>query len=178
MEGDSQLVARSIAGDRSAFGILYDRYAPIVRSVCYASTGETTVALELSQEVFLRGYARLGKLKNPDRFGPWLVAMARFVCREWRRRRRRDKHHFMANPPESAADGDRDQSEELAELRREIAKLPEQERLALQLYYSSSEAVDVVCENLGMARSSFYQLLARVKKKLAARLHLSEEETV
>src|ERR1043166_8160725 len=70
------LVERVRAGDTSAFEALYCRFARSVHSVLLARVppGE---AEELTQEVFLNAYRRIGDLKEPRAAGPWLHAMAR-----------------------------------------------------------------------------------------------------
>ena len=53
---DRELVRVTIAGDKAAYGQLYDRYAPLVRAVCYDRTGNLADAQNLAQDVFLRAY--------------------------------------------------------------------------------------------------------------------------
>jgi RNA polymerase sigma-70 factor (ECF subfamily) len=177
MEEDAALVQRSISGDSSAFGVLYDRYALVIRAICFEMTGDSTRALELSQEVFLRGFARLPSLRKGDRFGPWLVSIARYVCREWRRGRQRDRHEFMVDPPEPAIHAADEPSETVSQLRVAIARLPEQERLALHLFYVTGESAEASREMLRLSRSGFYKVLTRAKERLARMLR-NEEEAV
>jgi DNA-directed RNA polymerase specialized sigma24 family protein len=51
---DNELVQAAVAGDRAAYGTLYDRYAPLVRAVCYDHTRNLADAQDLAQDVFLR----------------------------------------------------------------------------------------------------------------------------
>jgi len=71
------------AGDSAAFGHLYDRYASIIRAVCFDTSHNLNEAQDLAQEVFLRAFRDLNKLQNGDRFGSWLHSIAKNVCREW-----------------------------------------------------------------------------------------------
>src|SRR5262245_45439684 len=87
---DGTLVLGVRNGDRAAFAELYDRRARLIRAICFDSTREFHAAADLTQEVFLRAYRNLGCLRDPQRFGPWLVGIARQVCREWRRQRKRE----------------------------------------------------------------------------------------
>ena len=80
------LVRAVFAGDKTAYGKLYDRYAPLVRAICYDEAGNLTDAQDLAQDVFMLAYEGLNNLRDPDRFGKWLVGIARFRCKEWRRR--------------------------------------------------------------------------------------------
>src|SRR5271166_6109924 len=93
---DADLGARVLAGDRDAFGRLYDRYARLVRAVVYRAGNDAPVVHDLTQECFLRAYRNLARLRQPDRFGAWVVGIARAVAREHRRSLRRDRHQFVA----------------------------------------------------------------------------------
>ena len=51
---DANLVEAVLSGDRSAYTDLYDRYARLVRAICYDATWDLNHSQDLSQEVFLR----------------------------------------------------------------------------------------------------------------------------
>lgn len=128
---DATLVLRTLNGDKTAFGELYDRYARLVRVISFDSTGEINKAQDLTQEVFLRAYAKLSELKNPDRFGPWLLGMARNVAREYRRGKYRDRHVLVGLTPEEPWQTPPSQlNQRLDRLKEAIGKLSEQERTA------------------------------------------------
>ena len=99
---DGTLVIGTLNGDRSAFAELYDRRARLIRAVCYDETRDSHVAAELTQEVFLRAYRDLRRLHVPDKFTVWLVGIARQVCREWRRKRGREKRAMAGFPTDGS----------------------------------------------------------------------------
>lgn len=177
MEDDANLVKKTVAGDASAFGQLYDRYARVIRAICFDETRDIHVAQELAQEVFLRTFARLAKLRNAHRFGPWIVSIARHVCREWRRGRRRDRHQYMSEPPEANQIPDAGTHETIDRLRLAITQLPEQERLALHLFYLDGDSVEAARHILGLSRAGFYKRLERARRRLAEILCRAEETT-
>jgi DNA-directed RNA polymerase specialized sigma24 family protein len=88
---DGTLVLGAINGDQSAFAELYDRRARLIRALCYDETRDSHLAADLTQEVFLRAYKNLRRLHDPDKFGSWLVGIARNACRDWRRKQRREE---------------------------------------------------------------------------------------
>jgi RNA polymerase sigma-70 factor (ECF subfamily) len=127
----------------------------------------------LTQDVFLRAYKNLGKLHDPNRFAAWLVGIARHVCREWHRKRRRERHamHRIAarqaadqppcNPPEQRLVELRDQVAGLLAGHNETGpRLREKERLALHAYYLQERNVEEARAVLGLSRSGFYRVLA------------------
>ncbi|MBL4701513.1 MAG: hypothetical protein JKX85_09670, partial [Phycisphaeraceae bacterium] len=69
---DAELTQRFCAGDREAFVKLYDRYAFLVRSIVYDTTGRLADAQDLTQEVFLRAWQKRSELRDPCKFTAWL----------------------------------------------------------------------------------------------------------
>ena len=170
MEDDASLVKRSVEGDSAAFGILYDRYAGLIRAVCFDSTRDLTMAQDLAQEVFIRAYSKLGKLRKEDSFGPWLFGIARRVGQEWQRTRRRDRHRYTSNLPEPNLHTNPDLTDAISELRLAIADLPERERSALHLFYLQSDPVEDGRNVLGLSKSAFYKVVASARERLAKAL--------
>jgi len=163
---EEELVRAVLAGDKTAYGILYDRFAPIVRAVCHDRTGNLADAQDLAQDVFLRAYQGLGELRKPESFGPWIIGVARRRCLEWRRqivrdRRRRERVQEMKHAgTDPANDG------ELAELGKLVAALPETERLALHAFYLRGKSVEDARQVVGLSRSGFYKVLKQALVRL------------
>jgi RNA polymerase sigma-70 factor (ECF subfamily) len=82
---EAQLVAAARDGDRAAFGRLYDRFFPMVHGLLLARVPRKDVD-DLVHDTFLQAMKRLGSLRNPEAFGPWLAAIARNRARDHYRR--------------------------------------------------------------------------------------------
>jgi len=173
---DGTLVLGVLNGDRSAFAELYDRRARVIRAICHDETRDAQVAADLTQEVFLRAYRDLRRLHASDKFAAWLVGIARQVCREWRRKRGREKR-AMAGFADRLALADQwvDPPDALLiELRDAIAgraagadeSLTQQERLALHAFYLQGRDVEDARGVLGLSRSGFYRVLSSACKRL------------
>ncbi len=166
---ETALVRAVIAGDKAAYGILYDRYAPLVRAICHDRTGNLADAQDLAQDVFLRAYERLDRLRQPESFGRWLVGIARHRCHEWQRQvlRERRRHRAAdANPLVVDHLGGTDDGQ----LLRLIGTLDENERLALHAFYLQEKSAEVARRIMGLSRSGFYKLLERARTKLRRQL--------
>jgi len=85
--GDVSLVIAARAGDRSAFGGLYARYARMVHGIFLARVPPSDVD-DLVQDVFLRALPRLCDLRDVERFGPWLAAITRNRANDYYRQTR------------------------------------------------------------------------------------------
>ncbi|MCU0269047.1 MAG: RNA polymerase sigma factor [Acidimicrobiales bacterium] len=76
---DAELVTRTLAGDTDAFSSLYEAHAGAVHTVVAAGISNPTVRADCVQEIFARALERLSSLRDPTRFRPWLLAIARNV---------------------------------------------------------------------------------------------------
>ncbi len=174
---DKTLIRAVFAGDKAAYEKLYDRYAPLVRAVCYDITGNLADAQDLAQDVFMRAYEKLGHLRDPARFGKWLVGIARLRCKEWRRQRLRSQDRNVELNEAQAVAPDPPDNSRIELLREMITKLAEKERLALHTFYLQGNSADNARRIMGLSRSGFYRVLERARKRLE-QLLIAEQENV
>lgn len=172
---DAKLVFRTLAGDREQFGELYDRYARLVRAVVRPAAIDDAAMHDMVQDCFLRAYRGLERLREPDKFGPWLVGIARQVAGEGRRKRRRDRHLFVgAHVLDTDGTADpadlREQADDWRVVLDELARLPERERLAIHSFFLQERGVAETARLLNLSRSGAYELMARACRRLAERL--------
>ncbi len=165
---DATLVQGVISGDKDAFGELYDRWAGLIRAVCFDTTRSLDGAEELAQEVFLRALRNLRDLREPPRFASWLIGIARHVCREWRRGRQQERTRAgtlpaadLPAPAEEAPPDDR-----LIFLHQALDGLPERERLCLQAFYLQGMNAEQARAALSLSRPTFYRVLASARQRL------------
>jgi len=166
---DSTLVNGVLSGDREAFAELYNRHARLIRAVCYDATRDLTWAADLTQEVFLRAFRGISDLRDPARFAPWLVGIARQVGREWRRAQRRQRRTIAGlqqEPQPTAVEEASRDADGVHVLREAITRLPEKERLALHVFYLLQMDAEQARGILELSRSGFYRVLSRVRRRL------------
>lgn len=166
-DSDGQLVQSTLKGDKEAYGQLYDRYARLVRVICRDTTGDYSQAQDLAQEVFIRAYEKLNTLKEPEKFGGWLVSISRNICREFRRGKFRDRHVLVGlDPPEPDVQDNNKETDQLSDLHEALGQLNEKERMALQIYYLEDQDAKRTQELLGISRSGLYRLLEKAREKV------------
>lgn len=166
---DNTLVNGVLSGDREAFAELYNRYARLIRAVCYDVTRDLTWAADLTQEVFLRAFRGLSDLRDPARFAPWLLGIARQVSREWRRaqwRQRRAIGGLQLAYRATAVEEASPDADCVNVLREAITRLSEKERLALHAFYLMQLDAEQARGILELSRSGFYRVLSRVRRRL------------
>ncbi len=81
---EQQLVKLSQQGDASSFRHLYQRYQHRVRSTLYKLCGQQFLD-DLVQEVFLKVWKGIPKLKNPSYFGTWIYRITWNVAQDQRK---------------------------------------------------------------------------------------------
>ena len=163
---DTELVQKTLNGDREAFAVLYDRYARLVRAVV-ASPGRDWSAVEdLAQESFLRAYRQLRTLRDPSRFAAWLTGIARQIVREQARVRRAAPLEADQLPAMETARSveTADECEYMLAL---VARLPDDERLAVHAFFLNEQDVSATAAVLNRSRSGAYAILQRAVGRLA-----------
>lgn len=69
-------VTRARQGDVAAFEALYRQHTGRIYALCLRMTGTRTAAEELTQQVFVRAWERLGSFRGDADFGTWLHRLA------------------------------------------------------------------------------------------------------
>jgi RNA polymerase sigma-70 factor, ECF subfamily len=187
-DSEQRLVQKAQAGDRSAFEELVRRTSRLVFARLYLETGDRHWAEDLLQETWLLAYRALGRLNDPERLRPWLLAIAQNVLAEAGRRQSRQKRAPppraagqvleevpcpQPSPAENAARGDLHEHV-LAILR----SLPEEYRLPLTLRYLLGADYETIETQLGLSNGALRGLLHRGLKVLRARLEGPNGEVV
>src|SRR3954471_7984221 len=82
---DAELVARIREGDADAFSELYRLHSHAVGTAVRDNVHDADGVADVVQETFTRALARLDSLRQPDRFRPWLLSIARHAAVDHRR---------------------------------------------------------------------------------------------
>lgn len=171
---DAELVAASLAGERTAFARIVERYQRLLCSLAYSATGSLSESEDVAQETFLAAWRQLGQLREPDKLRPWLCGILRHQLSRFRRRDGREPVR-QAEQLEATAELDSaelaaaDQAmhaEERAMLWRTLEKLPEVYREPLILYYREHQSVEHVAAALDLTEDAVKQRLARGRRML------------
>jgi RNA polymerase sigma-70 factor (ECF subfamily) len=157
------LVTGARAGDRSAFGRLYERFAPMVHGVLLARVRPQD-ADDLTQEVFLAAMERLHTLRDVRAFGGWLAAIARNAAVDLHRRA-----PALAELPPSLGGAD-PPATEAAEVLWLIRDLPEAYRETLILRLVEGMSGPEIAARTGLTEGSVRVNLHRGMKLLRQRL--------
>src|SRR3989475_13308880 len=136
-QDEADLVARAVAGDRAAFGLLVERYAGVARRVARAVLGNSEDADDAAQDAMLSALVKLEQYDARRPFGPWLLRIVANAATDRRRRRSVRRVEpldvgLTAGGPRPATTAERRALNE--RLRQALAELPERRGLAGGLF--------------------------------------------
>ena len=182
---DEALVTATMAGDQGAFRALYDRYRIAVLRVAqgFAEFGPDDVS-EVVQESFVRAFRAMPKLRNPSRFGPWILTIARnrSLSHVYSRQTRCRTLDELARDFSRDATDDApslkalERAPELNAVRELIQSLPDgQEKETVRLFYVEGDlTAQQIADRQGVGKSTVTMRLERfrvkVKKALVAKV--------
>ena len=178
------LVRSAVAGDKEAFQSLITTFERRVLAIAYSYVHSFEHAEDVMQEVFLRAYLDLGKLKEARKFAGWLGGIAFHVSMDWLRKRKATRVSLdeskLEAVPDPAAGGPEDPvvSAETTELvEKAIEELPEQTRACICLRYFEGLPYAEIAETLDVPVSTVRGALHRGTKRLREELRdvLSKE---
>ncbi len=179
-QDDAELVSLAVAGDRNALRALHDRHRPAVARLTRAFAAlDPDDAEDVVQETFVRAFASLPKLARPDRFGQWVLAIARNRALS-RLARRRAVERLAADlgreaevlAENVAAIPDPGAGAELEVVRRIIADLPDgPEKETVRLFYVEGKlSAREISVRLGVGKSAITMRLERFRAKVKRRV--------
>jgi len=100
MVNDHQLLSAYVQGDEQAFETLVEKYFRMVYTVAARQTGDSHLAEEIAQSVFLILSRKAGGLSSKTSIPGWLLRTTRFVCWDaikMRRRREQNERKLAVN---------------------------------------------------------------------------------
>ena len=159
---DDELMERLEQRDLGAFEALYDRYGDLVYSVSLRVVGDTYIAEDVTQDVFVRVWRRPDQFDlRRGKFVTWLLSVARNRSIDHQRSMSRRMRHETLPAAEEEEDilptGDeRDDpsfvavlSDERAAVRKALEVLPPEQKLAITMAYFGGLTQQEVATRLG-----------------------------
>lgn len=172
-DDDGLLRARVRAGQREAFGELYERYASAVYHHALRLTGDWSAAEEVMSETFLAAWRARGDVAvDGGSLRSWLFGIATNKARNAERGRRRRLAFLSRRTEEVVGDfaedlaGRIDDARRLAEVRRVLGRLRRHEREVIALCVWGGLDYAQAAEALGVPVGTVRSRLSRARKRL------------
>jgi RNA polymerase sigma-70 factor (ECF subfamily) len=162
---DRILVRRALLADPESFGELCRRYYHPLVAVADSILLDHHLAEDAAQETLAQACRRLDRLRNPERFGPWVAAICRNVAKDMLRDRRKQRVCVEDCEPQTSDCGQDEQGEILAEA---LQQLPQRLREVVFLRFYNELSYEQMAKVLGATPESIDGRLRRAKKRIAA----------
>jgi RNA polymerase sigma-70 factor (ECF subfamily) len=174
------VIERAQGHDAEALSEIYHRYVRRVFGLCRYMLSSREVAEDATSEVFLKLQRSIESYDSSIPFPRWLLRVAGNQCIDALRGRQRGLKVFVevedgtsgidAATSEPSPLGAVISTQERAQVRDTIARLPENYRVPLVLRYYGELSYDEIAQELGLERNSVAALLFRAKQELRRRL--------
>lgn len=192
---DSQLILRFIDGDVQAFNLLVTRWQNRLYNFVFKVLGRREDAKDVTQKTFIKVYKNLRKLKNIEKFTPWIYQIAMNLCRDEMRKMKRSPTVSLNEKIRTSSgenmelqdflsDGSSDIADELYQgevaeiIRKGLNMIPEEQRLVIIMKEYQGlkfrEISEILQEPLNTVKSRMYYGLNALRKALA-KLEIDKE---
>ncbi len=176
---DDTLVQMTLLGDESAFEELVLRHERAVKGTAYKITGNTYSAEDASQDAFVSAWMSLSALREPDKFGAWVCAIAKNHARQL-------MVHYRSTVPDISLEdienvavddwrADMAREADAAELHGAVDALSEKIREAISLHYFEGLSVRAIADRLGVPEGTVKWRLSEGRKQLRKGYGMMEE---
>ena len=167
------LAGRVLKGDLDAYGALIQEHQASVFNVCYRITGNRQEAEDLTQESFFRAYQKLSRYDPSRPFGPWMRTLAANLCYNHIKKSRlqrvplEDEKDQIKDNPSTDPENLLEMSQEHRELYQALWKLPDNQRIALELRHFQGLSYQDMAEALNLPLNTVRSHLYRGRQNLA-----------
>ncbi|MEM9588056.1 MAG: sigma-70 family RNA polymerase sigma factor [Planctomycetota bacterium] len=167
-----ELVRAAQAGDRDAFGQLFERYRPGIVALAMRRTRNADEAEELTQDVFIQAMQKVSQLRVPEAFGGWL---RQIVHRMAINRMTRSRHAVACDPEtlestclaEGTPDDFATDREQAEAVRDGIDRLNALDKETLKAFYLQSKTLIEMSDEFDAPVGTIKRRLHVARKRLA-----------
>lgn len=182
---DNDLVQRSRIGDLAAFEELFRRHQKRIYSIAMYLLQDENEAADAAQDVFVKAYESLDKLKADAAFVTWLKTITVNLCRDVLRRRRRlrvdsldakieleNGNPIQADLPDESGNPavllDQKTTQEI--VRKAVGSLSQDYREVVTLFYVDGKDVAGIAKMLNCPVGTIKARLSRARAELKRKL--------
>jgi RNA polymerase sigma-70 factor (ECF subfamily) len=172
---DQWLVTRCQDDDLSAFDELMARWQERLWRHAFRLTGDSEASWDILQETMLAISRRIGRLRDPAAFPAWTYTIATNRCRDFLRRKQRDRRVleacFAREPMAAMVDW-----ATVMDLQEAMRRLPGTQQTLLALRYEEGFSVAEIAKVLGVPSGTVKSRLHTARQQLRSLLEETDDE--
>lgn len=177
-DGDFDLIRMFIKGDESTFAILMGKHKEKVRNLVFLTLGDSEFVDDISQDVFISVYHKLGDFRFESKFTTWLYRITVNKCRDYLRKKK-VRSIFVPIKEVDTDFGATTQPENIdipQLVRKAIEKLPEKLRIPLILRDIDGHSYKEIAEKLDCEVGTIKSRIFRARESLKVLLEPYQKE--
>jgi RNA polymerase sigma-70 factor (ECF subfamily) len=169
------LVRAAQAGDRNAFGRLFEKYHRGVVAIAFRRLKNADAAEELCQEVFVQALQKLDQLRTPECFGSWIRSITVRMAINHQIRNRSalplepaaltDAATETVDPSDTA-----ERKEQSAHVRAGLRRLRRLDRETLTAFYIKGQSLAEMARDFAAPVGTIKRRLHVARKRLAEQI--------
>lgn len=164
-ENDKNLVSEVLQGELSSYGLLIDKYQKPVYNLIYNMVGQEEEAKDLTQDVFIKVYEKLGNFNFKYKFFSWLYRIAlNETINFLKARKQPDRLSVQHEKQVEQASGDQ-REEQRARLHSALRELRSDHKTLILLKYF-----------FGLSYEEIGEVMKTEEKTVKARLFMAREK--
>ncbi|NQV33106.1 MAG: sigma-70 family RNA polymerase sigma factor [Phycisphaeraceae bacterium] len=173
MLSDKEIIKQVLSGSVESYSQLVQRWRKAACAVAVQVLHDHHLAEDAAQDAFVKAYEKLGTLQNPDRFGAWLMQIARNLALDSLRQKKRQAEQVSLSENIDVPDPSSNKllTHEHTDLLNCVLKLPDHERqtIALKYFegYSAKEVAHITGRPTGTITRQLSRAYVRLRESLA-----------
>ncbi len=164
---DNELVYEVIKGSISSFEVLIDRYQKPIFNLVLKMVSDTETARDLTQDIFLKVFEKLGSFDFRYRFFSWLYRIAINTTTDWLTSKRSIISREQADLIAGEEPDDNLRDEQSKRLHAGLRLLPGEYRILLLLKYYCGFSYEEIAETTHLPVKKIKSRLFIAKEQLA-----------
>lgn len=172
---DEELVKEIVKSNSPMlFGELYDRYIKVVYNKCYSFSKTKSEAEDLTQDVFLMLYVKLGTFKGKSKFSTWMYSLTYNFCTNYVNRDKQRKMNDKSIPVEHSLQkisNDEVSDDEIFQMQskklsRALTLITPEDKSILLLKYQDETSIKELANLMELTESAVKMRLKRAKSRI------------
>lgn len=171
LSNDQLVVLFQSSFDQQYFGEIYQRFHRKVFALCLSYSKDRQTADDLMQDVMIKVYENLPKLKNPELLGVWVNRIAKNYCIDFCQSNQQkysggieEYHHLEAEETDVESLQKKDQVYEMLPVL--LSSMRVEDQLLLQLKYFQNYSIEDLQKELQLSESAVKMRLSRARKRM------------
>jgi len=166
---DRKLLKEYLKGNEKAFEMILNKHQSNVIKLLYRlSAGNKDLAMDLSQETFLRFIKAARDLRGESSIGTWLYRVAYNIFIDYVRKNEGEKIELDENSAKVSSKSEKtlEENEIKERIRASLSKIPKEQALAIYLFYFEEASLKKISKILNSSEGKVKTLLFRGRENL------------